>query len=98
MKKLEFGKNFYEEYTEENGIKEGKATRYYSREILKSIPYDMEDDYDKLREEFSYENGVKTGEAVTYFDKNKTNKIWEKFTFVNGASRVPALYLSIDSL
>ena len=63
MKKLEFGKNFYEEYTTENGIKEGKATRYYSREILKSVPYDMEDDYDKLREEFSYENRVKTGEA-----------------------------------
>lgn len=53
MKKLEFGKNFYEEYTTENGIKEGKAIRYYSREILKSIPYDMEDDYDKLREEFA---------------------------------------------
>ena len=96
MKKLEFGKNFYEEYTEENGIKGGKATRYYSREILKSVPYDMEDDYDKLREEFSYENGVRTGEAVTYFDKNKTNKIWEKFTFVNGMKEGEAWILSSD--
>ena len=96
MKKLEFGKNFYEEYAAENGIKEGKATRYYSREILKSVPYEMEEDYDKLREEFSYENGVKTGEAITYFDSNKTNKIWEKFTFVNGEKEGEAWILSSD--
>ncbi len=96
MKKLEFGKNFYEEYSTENGIKEGKATRYYSREILKSIPYDMEDNYDKLKEEFNYENGVRTGEAITYFDRSKTNKIWEKFTFVNDLKEGEAWLLSID--
>lgn len=99
MEKIEFYDNGkYEVCTEVNGIKEGKATYYYSKEILQSIPYDLKEDYEKLREEFTYDKGIKNGSAITYFNKNKTKKLWEKFTFLNGVKEGEAWLLSVDKL
>ncbi len=96
MKKLEFGKNFYEEYVAENRIKEGKATRYYSREILKSVTYEMEDDYDKLREEFSYEKkGKIAGKAIQYF---LNNKIQENYAGLGIGNDVKSAFRSFKDI
>ena len=88
----------YEIYREVDGIKEGKAIYYYSKEILQSVPYRLKKDYEKLREEFNYDNGIKNGRAVTYFNKDKTNKVWEKFIFFNGIKEGEAWLLSADKL
>lgn len=99
MEKIEFYDNGkYEVYTEVNGIKEGKAVYYYSKEILQSIPYGLQEDYEKLREEFTYDKGIKNGSAITYFNKDKTKKLWEKFTFLNGVKEGEAWLLSVDKL